>query len=99
MVDHYGVTPDRLPEIWALSGDKADNIPGIKGIGEKTAIKYIAKHGNISSVLLSDEKRVVGHESDVHLSYKLVQLNPDLSEIDYDLNDIAFRPVGPNDLL
>jgi len=97
VADHYGVVPERLIEIWALSGDKADNIPGIKGIGEKTAIKYIAKYGNISSVLLSDEKRVVGHESDVHMSYKLVQLNSDLSNMDLSLEDIRFLPVGPKD--
>jgi DNA polymerase-1 len=89
VIDHYSVTPERLPEIWALSGDKADNIPGVPGIGEK--------HGNISAVVLSDEKRVQGHEANIHLSYKLVQLNPDLSQMWLSLEDIRFKPIGPND--
>ncbi|MDR0799977.1 MAG: DNA polymerase I [Endomicrobium sp.] len=49
--EKYGVTPKQLIDIFALMGDAVDNIPGIKGIGEKTAIKLIKKFGTLESVL------------------------------------------------
>ena len=47
VVNEWGVTPERLPEIWALMGDKGDNIKGIKGIGPKKAMKLIAENGDL----------------------------------------------------
>lgn len=98
VLEHYGVEASRLPEIWALSGDKVDNIPGVPGIGEKTAIKLIQKYGDISRVALSDEKKIEGYRHDINMSLKLVQLNPSLSMLEMDLNSIKFDPVGPHDV-
>lgn len=97
VVDHYGVAPYRLPEIWALCGDKVDNIPGVSGIGEKTAIKLIEKYGDLSRVSLSSEKKIEGYRHDITMSEKLVQLNPSLSLFNLDLDHISFSPVGPID--
>lgn len=47
----YGLYPEQLRDMFALMGDTSDNIPGIKGIGEKTAVKLIAKYGSLESVL------------------------------------------------
>lgn len=47
----YAVTPAQLIEVKALMGDASDNIPGIKGIGEKTALKLVTKYGNLEAVL------------------------------------------------
>jgi DNA polymerase-1 len=49
--ERFGVPPDRVIEIMGLMGDAADNIPGIPGIGEKTAQTLIKKYGTIESVL------------------------------------------------
>ena len=46
----YGLEPPQLVEIKGLMGDSSDNIPGVKGIGEKTAIKLIAEYGSIEGV-------------------------------------------------
>lgn len=97
VVDFYGVVPARLPEIWALSGDKVDNIPGVKGIGEKTAIKLLAEYGDISKVTISDEKKIKDSLKDIHLSYQLVQLNPSLCSLELEADDIRFAPVEPGD--
>ena len=46
----YGLRPDQMVDFKALKGDATDNIPGVPGVGEKTAAKLIAEHGNIEGV-------------------------------------------------
>ena len=48
--EEYGVTPLQLIDVKALQGDTSDNIPGVKGIGEKTALKLIAEYGNLDNL-------------------------------------------------
>lgn len=50
ILDHYGVTPQQLIDVKALMGDKSDNIPGVPGIGEKTALKLIQQYKNLEEV-------------------------------------------------
>ncbi len=52
----FGVTPDKVIEILGLMGDTADNIPGVKGVGEKTAISLIQEYGSIDSIYDNIEK-------------------------------------------
>ena len=49
--ERFGSTPDRLPDIFGLAGDSSDNIPGVPGIGEKTAVKLIQTHGTLDRLL------------------------------------------------
>ena len=48
--EQYGVTPKQLIEVKALMGDSSDNIPGVAGIGEKSALKLIATYGDVEGV-------------------------------------------------
>lgn len=48
--EEYGLEPKQLPELKGLMGDASDNIPGIKGVGEKTASKLIAEYGSVVGV-------------------------------------------------
>ena len=48
--DIYGLTPDKMIDIKALQGDSSDNIPGVKGIGEKTALKLLQDYGSLEGV-------------------------------------------------
>ena len=50
-IERFGVEPGRVVEIMGLMGDATDNIPGVKGIGEKTAMKLIAQFGTIDELL------------------------------------------------
>ncbi len=50
VVKRYGITPKQIPDYKGLAGDSSDNIPGVSGIGEKTAVKLIAEFDNIESL-------------------------------------------------
>jgi len=49
--ERYGVTPEQVPDYLGLKGDTSDNIPGVPGIGEKTAAKLIQQYGSLDEVL------------------------------------------------
>ena len=48
--EHYGVKPEQFVDVKALMGDSSDNIPGVAGIGEKTALKLIAQYGTLEAL-------------------------------------------------
>ena len=49
--EKYGLEPGQLNDMFALMGDSSDNVPGVKGIGEKTAVKLIQKYGSLEKLL------------------------------------------------
>lgn len=53
---HFGVRPDQIADMLALSGDKIDNIPGIPGVGYATAAKILQRYENIESILANHDK-------------------------------------------
>ena len=81
-----GVRPDQVVDYKALVGDKSDNIPGVAGVGEKTAVALLEKFGSLDRIyehLADVEKRwsaklEAGRES-AYLSYKLAKIETDLS--------------------
>ena len=78
----YGVRPAQLLDYLALTGDSADNIPGVPGIGPKTAQKLISAHGSLEGLYaVVDElkaskmkERLIAHRDDAFLSRDLVRL-------------------------
>ena len=93
VVEYLGVRPDQVVDYKALVGDVSDNIPGVKGIGEKTAIKLLAEYGTLANIYehldeikgALHKKLADGHES-AELSYKLAQIVTD-APITVDLKD------------
>ena len=68
VIDRYGVTPEQLPDMKALMGDASDNIPGVPGIGEKTASKLIAQYGSLEN-LLAHAGEVKGKNGEALVTY------------------------------
>jgi DNA polymerase-1 len=82
----FGVGPDKLGEVLALMGDSVDNVPGVPGVGPKTAAKLILEHGDVESVLAAAPSMKPGKLRDnliafadqARLSRKLVELSCDV---------------------
>src|SRR5207245_2157224 len=51
VIDRYGIPPELIPDFYGLKGDTSDNIPGIPGIGDKTASELIRSFGSLEGVL------------------------------------------------
>ncbi len=91
VVDKWGVEPSKMIEFLALLGDSSDNIPGVDGIGKKTAAKLLSEHGDIKSIIDNIEnlknKRVreglLNGSENLDLAIKLVTIDRDVDvEID-----------------
>src|SRR2546426_1157327 len=76
VIDRYGIEPELIPDFYGLKGDTSDNIPGIPGIGDKTASELIQAYGSLEGVLahvedISGPKRkqaLVEHAEDARVS-------------------------------
>ncbi len=100
VAERFGGTPDKVIEVQALAGDSADNVPGVPGIGEKTAKALIEQFGTVEN-LLANIDQVKGKKrqenlrefaEQARLSLKLVTL---VSDMDLDLS-IDFTLQEPN---
>ncbi len=107
--ERFGVEPDKIRYVMALSGDSSDNIPGVPGIGEKTGGKLIAEFGDLETVLasidqISGKKRkenLTEFADQARLSLELVTLKEDC-EIEFDLESLKVSAPNPdalNDLM
>ena len=56
VLERFGVTPDKVVEVQALAGDSTDNVPGVPGIGVKTAAQLITEYGDLETLLANTEK-------------------------------------------
>ncbi|WP_156689582.1 DNA polymerase I [Mycobacterium sp. Marseille-P9652] len=81
VVEKYGLTPTQYPDFAALRGDPSDNLPGIPGVGEKTASKWIIEYGSLQSLVDNVEavRGKVGDALRAHLAN--VIRNRDLTEL------------------
>ena len=83
VIEKFGVKPDKVIQIQALTGDKVDNIPGAPGIGPKTALELIKQFDDVEGLIrnvnqIKQEKRkkiIKDSESDIRVSLKLVSLD------------------------
>ena len=86
VMEKFGVGPDRITDVQALIGDSVDNIPGVPGIGPKTAAKLINEFGTFEELLEKKEQisnvriknLIHDHEESAKISYQLVILKNDL---------------------
>ena len=98
VIDRYGLPPELIPDFYGLKGDTSDNIPGIPGIGEKTASELIQRFGGLEQVLahvdeISGPKRkqnLIDHAENARMSMSLATVQRDLA-LDFDPSGEAAR--------
>ena len=99
-VDDYKIEPIRIIDLKALMGDSSDNIPGVKGIGEKTALKLLQEYkslenlyDNVESITGKTKEKLINDKENAFMSKKIatiyrdVPLNIDLEDLKFDLKD------------
>ncbi len=97
VVERFGVPAERVIDILALAGDKSDNVPGVPGVGEKSAAIYVKKYGELEQVIANAAdiggKRgasVAEFADQARLSLDLVRIKTDC-ELDLKLEDLKPR--------
>ncbi len=96
VVDRYGIPPELVPDFIGLKGDTSDNIPGVPGIGDKTAAELLQRFGSMEAVLASiDEisgakrkENLTNHADDARLSKQLATAKRDIP-LELDLGELV----------
>lgn len=100
--EKYGLTPQQIIDMKGLMGDSSDNIPGVPGVGEKTAVKLLKEHGSVESLYAAMDtlkaskmkEKLVANEEQAIMSKKLATIFTD-APIEVALADLAY--TGPNE--
>jgi DNA polymerase-1 len=98
VIDRYGIPPELIPDFYGLKGDTSDNIPGVPGIGDKTASDLLQRFGSLEQVLahvedISGAKRkqnLLDHAEDARVSKQLATVQRDV-EVEFDIAAEAAR--------
>ena len=104
-VDKFGVEKEFLPDYFAIVGDASDNVPGVMGVGPKSAVELIHTFGHLEDILRAAQnddprmkpalaKKLREHEGNALLSKQLVVLDPAL-DMPFSLQDYQVRPPDP----
>ena len=104
--EKFGVGPDRVVDVQSLAGDSSDNVPGVPGIGVKTAAQLIQEYGDLDTLLarageIKQPKRresLLEHAEMARVSRELVRLRDDV-ESDIDIDSMTIRHPDPAQLL
>ncbi len=101
VLDRYGVTPAQYAEFAALRGDTSDNLPGVPGVGEKTATKLIAGYGNLEGIYDHLEEQTPKLRENLESARNQVFLNRELTQLLTDVDvatDVEAMRLQPWDL-
>ncbi len=108
VVEKFGVTPDKVIEVQALSGDSVDNVPGVPGIGIKTAAQLVGEYGDLEGILaaaadgrIAQPKRreaLVQHAEQARVSKKLVALDAHVP-LETPIGDLRVVEPDPRNLI
>ncbi len=101
----YNISPNNIVDLKALQGDASDNIPGVKGIGEKTALKLLQEYEtldniyqNIDNISGKIKEKLLQDKENAYLSYQLAQINKNIP-VKIKLNDIKVEEKQEEKLL
>jgi DNA polymerase-1 len=101
----FGVKPEQLGDVLALMGDSVDNVPGVPGIGPKTASKLITEYGDLESVLAAApsmkkskmQENLLEHAEMARLSRRLVALHDEMT-LPEPLDELTLKGIPPEPL-
>jgi DNA polymerase-1 len=103
--ENKGITPKQVVEVLALTGDTVDNVPGVKGIGPKTAAKLVHEFGSVEGILANldklkekDREKIAAAEADLRLSRTLVELKCD-ADFEFSMEEARVSPLNLQKLL
>ena len=105
VLEKFGVEPEALGDVLALMGDSVDNVPGVPGIGPKTASELIRQYGNLEAVLAATDEikkpklkqSLIDHADNARLSRELVRLKSD-APLPEPLDTLALKGLPPEPL-
>jgi 5'-3' exonuclease len=80
-----GIWPEQMIDLKAFMGDPSDNYPGVRGIGEKTALKLLQDHGNVDGVLANLHQLTKSQRAKIEADMEMLHLSRQLAEIKCDV--------------
>ncbi len=100
VIERFGIEPSRFPEIIALMGDASDNIPGVHGIGEKTAVSLLKEFGSLDNLIENYSKikkprlkeAISENIENIKLSLRLATID---TSVPLDVSTEEFKPKEP----
>ena len=106
VLEKFGVTPDKVVQVQALAGDSTDNVPGVRGIGIKTAAELIGTYGDIETLIsrageIKQPKRretIIENAENARISLRLVTLDQNVP-IKETLDEFAVHEPNPQELI
>ena len=94
--EEFGIDPIKIIDLKALEGDPSDNIPGVKGIGEKTALKLLQEYGSLDGIYENIDKisgklkeKLLSDKENAYMSYDLATINCNVP-LDINIDDIKY---------
>ncbi|MEA3223840.1 MAG: DNA polymerase I [Thermodesulfobacteriota bacterium] len=104
--EKYGVGPEYIPDLLSLMGDGSDNIPGVPGIGQKSAVTLISKTGHIEDIIKNADQidspkirdTIKENAGNARFGFELVRLDRDI-DIEADFNQLSTRQKDTTKLM
>ena len=101
VIDRYGIPPELVPDFIGLKGDTSDNIPGVPGIGDKTAAQLLQEYRTLEGVLehaseiraTRRRENLIAHAEDARVSKRLATM---VRDIPVDIDPVAFASAEPD---
>ena len=101
----YGLEPIKMVDLKSLMGDSSDNIPGVKGIGEKTAIKLLQEYGsldgvyeNIDKIKGATQSKLIADKENAYMSYDVATIYKEVP-IDTNLENLTYQKEDTEELI
>jgi DNA polymerase I len=106
VVEKFGVPPDKVVDVQALAGDSIDNVPGVPGIGVKTAAQLILEYGDLETLLARAEEikqpkrrdALIANAEQARISKQLVKLDCDMT-LEHPIEELGLHDPDPRRLI